>query len=250
MRAAALMSTHSVSVRRLLGGIILVELIALYLVLRNNSWVYDDNFFLVLAGQEGFTWHWLTSTQFEHWDLAMHAAYSLQHRIFFFDYRWALIVMLGALGPSIYLFGRVLAMLVGTRWLIIAFTAWFGLNVLWIRPLQWWAAGVRDTSPTRSSIYCPYYGFLRYHTDGTARWIAVSAGALIAGLLFYEKPAYLLIYLVLIRILLMARNLRPPAVLAELGVSVRFGSPILRSWRCGALAISTPEPSVGHHLGP
>lgn len=205
---------HSVSARRVLIAGILLELGVLYLLLRNNSWVYDDNFFLVLAGQEGFTWHWLISTQFQHWDIGMHAAYSLQHAIFFVDYRWGLVVMLGFLGASIYVFERVLSMLVRTRWITIAFALWFGLNVLWLRPLQFWAAGVQYFPYTFFDLLC-LYGFLRYYAGGSRRWIVISAGALAAALLFYEKPAYMLIYLALFRVLLMSRDLRPRAVLGE-----------------------------------
>jgi len=153
------MMGRSVSVRRIVAAIILLEAVVLYLVLRNNSWVYDDNFFLVLAGQEGFTWHWLTSTQFEHWDIAMHAAYSLQHSLFFFDYRWALVAMLGTLAGSLYLFERILAMLITRRWITVSIALWFGLNILWIRPLQWWAAGVQYFPYTFFDLLCVCMGF-------------------------------------------------------------------------------------------
>ena len=166
-------------------------------MLRNNSWVYDDNFNLVLAGQEGFNWHWLTLPVFEHWDLAVHVAYSFQHRLFFFDYRWALVVMLVVLGASIFLFERMLAMLVGARWISVAFALWFGINVLWIRPLQWWGGGIEYFPYIFFDLLC-LYGFLRYQTDGSPRWVAVSAGALAAALLFYEKPAFMLVYLLLV----------------------------------------------------
>ncbi|HEX3909339.1 MAG TPA: hypothetical protein VHW67_01390 [Solirubrobacteraceae bacterium] len=197
----------------MLIALIPLELLALFIVLRNSSWVYDDNFFLVLAGQEGFTWHWLTSVQFEHWDIAEHAAISLQHALFFFDYRWALLVMLAILGGSAWLLERVLATFVKSRSVTVALALWFALNILWVRPLQWWAAGVQYLPYTFFELLC-LYGFLRYYADRSPRWIAVSGGALAAGLLFYEKPAYMLLYLVLLRVLLMARDLRPRAVLS------------------------------------
>jgi hypothetical protein len=205
------MGVRSISPRRLLGAVILLELIVLYFVLRNNSWVYDDNFLLVRAGQEGFTWHWLSQVEFEHWDLAEHAVISLQHRLFFFDYRWALVVMLGLLGGAIYLLERTLAMIVSNRWITVAFAGWLGLNVLWVRPLQWATAGIQYFPYTFFDLLC-LYGFIRYHADGRRRWLGISAAALAAALLFYEKPAYMLIYLVLLRVLLMSEDLRPGAV--------------------------------------
>jgi len=206
------MKPSTIPARRVLAAIILVELVTLYIILRQSSWAYDDNFFLILAGQEGFTWHWLTSVQFEHWDIGEHAVISLQHYLFFFDFRWALVAMLGLLGGSIYLFERTLAMIVRRRWITVAFAVWFGLNILWVRPLQWWAAGVQYFPYTFFDLLC-LYAFMRYHADGQRRWIGISGAALAAALLFYEKPAYMLLYLVLLRVLLVSEDLRPRAVL-------------------------------------
>jgi hypothetical protein len=208
------MTRRSVSARGLLVVLVPFELLILYVVLRNSSWVYDDNFFLALAGQEGFTWHWLSSVQFEHWDIAEHAVISLQHAIFYFDYRWALIAMLLVLGASAYLLERVLATFVHNRLVTVALALWFALNILWVRPLQWWAAGVQYLPYTFFELLC-LYGFLRYHADRAVRWLVISAGALAGGLLFYEKPAYMLLYLALLQILLMCRDLRPRQVLTS-----------------------------------
>jgi hypothetical protein len=202
------MRARSVSARHVLGVVVLLELVVLYVVMRNNSWVFDDNFLLVRSGQEGFDWHWLTQVEFEHWDIGEHLVISLQHRLFFFDYRWALIALLAVFGGCIYLFERTLAMIVRNRWVTIAAAAWFGLNVLWVRPLQWATAGIQYFPYTLFDLLC-LYGFMRYYATGRGRWLAISAVALAAALLFYEKPAYMLIYLVLLRVLLMSESLRP-----------------------------------------
>lgn len=207
-------SGYSLPVRYLMIGIVLVELIILYLVLDQSSWAYDDNFLLVLAGREGFTWHWLTSVQFEHWDIGWHAVISLQYHLFFFDYRWALVAMLGLLGGAMYLLERILRMIIRERWVAIVFMAWFGLSTLWVRPLQWWAAGTQYLPYTFFDLLC-LYGFFRYYTDKAYVWLAVSVLALTAGLLFYEKPAYMLIYLVSLRVLLMSEDLHPRVILAS-----------------------------------
>ena len=202
------MRARSVSARHVLGTIVLLELIVLYVLMRNNSWVFDDNFLLVRAGQEGFNWHWLTQVEFEHWDIGEHLVISLQHRLFFFDYRWALAALLAVFGGCIYLFERTLAMIVRNRWVTTAAAAWFGLNVLWVRPLQWATAGIQYFPYTLFDLLC-LYGFMRYYASGQRRWLAISATALAAALLFYEKPAYMLIYLVLLRVFLMSKSLRP-----------------------------------------
>jgi hypothetical protein len=229
------MGARSISARRLLGAIILLQLAVLYFLLRNNSWVYDDNFWLVRAGQEGFTWHWLNTPQYEHWDIGLNAVTSFEHLIFFFDYRWALVAMLGLLGGSIYLLERILAMIIRNRWITIMFALWFGLNVLWIRPLQWWSAGVQYFPYTFFDLLC-LYAFMRYHASGQRRWMGISAAALAAALLFYEKPAYMVIYLVLLRVLLMKEDLRPGQVLRcfwrERGVWALYGAVIV-VWGAG-----------------
>lgn len=198
--------------RYVLATLILLVLVTLYVVMKNNSWAFDDNLFLALAGQEGFTWHWLDSVQFEHWDIGEHAVISLQHWLFYFDYRWALVVMLGMLGSSMYLLERTLAMIVDRRWVAIVASVWFGLNVVWVAPLQWWAVGVQCIPSTFFDLFC-LYGFMRYQAGGGRHWIAVSAAALAAALLFFEKPAYMLGYLVLIRVLLLSGDLKPRSVL-------------------------------------
>ncbi len=208
------MRRGSVPVWAILLPLILLELGTFFVLLRNSSWVYDDNFFLIRAGQEGFVGS-LTAVHFEHWDIGVNAAISLQHLLFFFDYRWALIAMLLVLGGSIFVFERTLAMIVTQRWIVLVFAAWFGLSILWVRPLQWWSAGVQYFPYTFFDLLC-LYGFLRYHAGGSARWIAVSVAGLAAALLFYEKPAYMLVYLLLLRVLLMSEDLHPKAVLETL----------------------------------
>ena len=207
--------TRSVLAQRLLVAVITFSLFVFYIVMHNSSWVFDDNFNLVFAGQEGFTWHWLTSVQFEHWNIALRAVFSLQHRLFFFDYRWGLALLLVMLGTAIYLFERTLAMLVSNRWVTLAVSVWFGFNILWARPLQWWMAGMQYLPYTLLDLLC-LYGFLRWSIDRRGRWAAISIGALVGGLFFYEKPAYMLFYLFLLRVLLMSKNLSPRAVLADI----------------------------------
>jgi len=190
--------------------LVLVQLLVLYVVFHNGAWVFDDNFFLVLTGQEGFV-RALTSVQFEHWDIGENAAISLQHLLFWFDYRWALAAMLLVLGGAAIVFERTIAMLVRSRWISLGFTVWFGLSLLWARPLQWWSGGVQYFPYTFFNVVC-VYGFLRYHATDDLRWVAMSVAALAGALLFYEKPAFMIGYLVLIRVLLMNERLKPAAV--------------------------------------
>jgi hypothetical protein len=197
MRSRALGDNrHGVPVTVVLLTVISIVGSLLFVVMHNGAWVFDDNFFLVISSQEGFTWHWLTSVSFEHWDLAYHALISLQRQLFYFDYRWALVVMLLLLGSSMFVLERTLALLVSNRWASIGLAAWFGLSLVWARPLQWWSAGLQYFPYTLFDLVC-LYGFVRFQINKDAKWGWVSVAALASALLFYEKPAYMPLYLLL-----------------------------------------------------
>jgi len=201
----------SLSVNRLAIGLTLAVLAIYYVVLRNGGWVYDDNLLLVYARKAGLTWHWLDQPIFQHWDVGMNAVYSVMLHLFPFDYRWGLLLMLSLLGASMLVFERVIGMVVGRGWVSLALAGWLGVSILWTRQLQWWAAGVQELPTLLCDLVC-LYAFLRYEADPRNRWIVLSAGALAVGLLFYEKPAFMLVFLALVRVLFMSERLSPRRV--------------------------------------
>ena len=182
-----------------------------YFVLRNSAWVYDDNLILVLARNWGFNHYWLDHPIFQHWDPAMNATYSVLVHLFPLDYRWALVTMLAAVGASMFLFERIIGMVIGRGWISLALAAWFGLSISVVRDLQWWASGIQGIPSLLFDLIC-LYAFLRYFSDRRDRWIVVSVAALAIGLLFYEKPALMLVYLALTRVLLMSQRLAPRSI--------------------------------------
>ena len=222
-----------------------------YLVFRNGGWVYDDNLYLVLAHTQGFSFHWLTWPLFQHLAIAPHAIYSLEVTLFPLDFRWALVVMLCLFGAAIYVFERVLAMLFGRSPISVWLTAWFGLSILWARGFQWWAFGVQAFPTVFFDLLC-LYGYLRYVADGRKRWVAVSGGALTAGLLFYEKPAFMLVYLALMRTLFMSPTVRPRPLAAifwrERAIWLTFIA-IVGAWGAGYLAAGAGSGVSLGHLG-
>ena len=207
---------HPIAIRpalrgAVLSGIIAIELIVLYLLLDGGGWVYDDNLILALSGHSGLTWSWLVSPIFQHWGIGYHLVFSAVHRLMPIDYRWALVGMLALLGGSIYLVDRIFRLLFRGRWIGLIAAAYFGLSVLFIRPLQWFAGGLQALPNTFFDLLC-LYGYLRFVRDGSRRWVVISAGALAAGFLFFEKPAYMLLYLVLLRVLFMSGDLHARAL--------------------------------------
>jgi hypothetical protein len=207
--------SRSVPVAAVLLPAIALEMAVAYLVMHNSSWVYDDNFYLTLVGREGLSWHWLGSVQFEHWNVAGKVVQALEHRLFYFDYRWVLAAMLLALGGCTFVFERALALLVRRRWIAVALALWFGASLLWARPLQWLSAGMQYVPSTLLSVVC-LYAFLRYQGDRASRWVWLSAIAFAGALMFFEKSAYVPFYLLLVRVLLLSSDLRPRPILRAL----------------------------------
>jgi hypothetical protein len=199
-----------VSKRRATLLLIAAQLIAWYAVLSAGGWVYDDNLILVEARHSPLNWAWLDTLTFQHWGLAYRLAYWLVARPML-DYRWGLVAMLLLLGGSTYLLQRIISLLFGSERLALAVAAWFGISVLFVRGLQWPAGGFQYLPNTFFDLAC-LYGFIRYRADRSSRWVLVSAAGLAAGLAFYEKPAYMLLYLALIEILFFARDLHPVAL--------------------------------------
>ena len=219
-------------------AIIVAELILLYVLLWDNGWAYDDNLILVQAGQAGFSSGWLTSLTFQHWGIAYHAGFSLVHALMPLDYRWALVCMLALLGGSIYLVQRVVSLMFGWGWFAVVAGAYFGLSIFFTRNLQWFASGWQALPATFFELLC-LYGYVRFQVDGARRWVVLSAAALAGGLLFFEKPAYMVLFLALIRILFLARDLRPRALIGSF-----WGERLM--W--AALVLVTVLWAIGFHL--
>ena len=79
--------------------------------------------------------------------------------------------------------------------------------------MQWWSTGL-EVFPTLVCDLLCLWGYLRYQGERSGRWVIVSAGAIAAGLMFYEKPAYMPLYLALIRSLPLARDCSVRATLS------------------------------------
>lgn len=195
--------------------IVIAVLAVLYVVLAGNGWAFDDNLYLTLARENGLTVPWLFSDYLQHFGIAYRAAFSVQGALMPLDYRWALIFMLLLLGVSIFVFVRILEMLLDAVWIPRLLAAHFGLSVLFIHPLQWWSSALQSLPTVTCDLIC-LYAYLRYDLDRSQRWLLLSSGALGAGLLFYEKPAYTLLYIALLRVFLLSDRLEWRAIARSL----------------------------------
>jgi hypothetical protein len=230
----------------------LVAVSIAYVVFRNGGWVYDDNLILGIAHRIGFGWTWLDHPIFQHWDIGMNAAYSALLAVFPIDYRWGLVAMLLVLAAAILVFERVVGLVLGRGWLSVTAAAWFGLSILWARQLQWWAAGVQELPTLLCDLLC-LYGYLRFVADRQSRWVVCSAAALAVGLLFYEKPALMPVYLALVGILLMSDRVTVRSTLLMFWRERRIWIAyvvVLGMWAFGYLSSGALNGAKFGHVGP
>ena len=193
------------------AGLVVGELVAQYAVLNGNSWSLDDNFYLGLARQFGFTWHWLMTNYFGHWAIGYRAVFSLQIHLMPFDYRWAMALMLVVAGACAFLLFAIVKRLVGGGLAPVLAAGFLGISVLLVRGLQWWSFGLQGFPTLLADLLC-VYAYLRYQERHGWRWVGLASAALAGGLLFYEKPVYVLLYMALIRLAVFPGKLIPRAL--------------------------------------
>ena len=184
----------------------------LYLLINGGAWIYDDNLFLIQEAHSGLTWDWLTAPIFQHWGIGYQFVYAVIHKLMPLDYRWALAGMLVTLIATAYLMQRIISLLFGWGWRAVLIAAYFCLSIFFVRNLQWLASGLQAVPGAFWDVLC-LYAYVRFQIDGSRRWMALAAGALAGGLLFFERPLYMLLYLGLFRILFLSDDLRPPALI-------------------------------------
>lgn len=222
-----------------------------YVVLSGGGWVYDDNLIMLMARRSGLGWSWLTGLIFEHWGIAYHLVFSGLQSVMPVDYRWGLLAMLGLLGGATYLLQRTISILFASEWLGLAVAAWFGISVLFVRGLQWPAGGFQYLPNAFFDVLC-LYAYVRYQADGRRRWVPVASLALAGGLLFYEKPAYMLLYLALLRILFLSPELRARPVLQALWRERAMWASLVAvvlAWAIGFLASGGGAGVAAGHVG-
>lgn len=198
-----------------LGGVVAAELGAFYAILNGNGWVFDDNLSMELARRDGFNHYWLASNLFGHFEPAHRAVYSLLGSLMPVDARWGLVAQLLVLALSIVLLERSLTLILGGGWVPLVAAAYFGFSILLVPQLQWLSSGLEAIPMLVSELLC-VWAYLHFQRQRRVRWVLVCAGALAVGLAFYEKPAFVVLYLVLIRLVLLPGPLRARRALRAL----------------------------------
>jgi hypothetical protein len=182
-----------------------LECVLHFVVHRGNGWAYDDNLQLQDARSEGLTWHWLNSLYYGHWAPSVRALFSFGSALAPAKFEWALIAMIAGVVFAAWLFYRVCLMLFENPWLAVLGGAYVGVAVGFTRDLTWISAGSQGI-PTVCSQLAVLYCYLRFIHRPSARWVALSCLALAVGLTFFERPAYILPFLLLLRLLLVSER--------------------------------------------
>lgn len=192
-----------------------MALLTSYLILNGNGWTFDDNLSLELARQNSFNWHWLSSNLFGHFEPAHRALFYLQADVMPIDFRIALVAMLACVGVSMLLLDRIVRMVSGDGWSAPLAAGYLGFSILLVPQLQWLSSGLEAVPTILCDLLC-LWAFLRFTQDRRLRWLVICGVSMLVGLAFYEKPVFLLGYLVLLRLVIVPERL-----------SIRLGARVL-----------------------
>lgn len=174
----------------------------------------DDWLNLSQARQHGMSWDYLTLGYFGHFAPA--------HRVL--DWVWA-VKLQGDWGAYLAVMFALYAIAVAAAYTLLrilgcgvvlaaAATTLFASSVVWVRLIQWPASAEHIAwalAATAVSLAAAMLWFQR-----RSSWLlALAAGAMAAGLLSYEKPVLVVMYVVLLRYFVLAESLQPRALLAR-----------------------------------
>ena len=145
----------------------------------------DDYLNLRQAKLGGFSWSYLTTSLFGHLAIGFRAVNWLLVAQAPYDYRWALaFIGLCSLG-MLWMFSRVLTLLLGPRPAVPILTAGLAGSMILTPALVWWAA-ILVYLPALLGTMCAFYGFLRFERDRSTLWLVVIAGSVLFGIEFNE----------------------------------------------------------------
>jgi len=185
----------------LLGIVALSVAAAAYFT--STSGFYSDDFvnFREIQVENGLSVRYLLSPTSAHFAPAHKLGDWFLHTVAPLNFSVAQGILLLGFAASILLFHRVLRELFDPTPALVL-TLVYGTSTVHVAVQQWWSSGM-DRVPATLFTFLSILGFLRFHRSGSHRWLAVSVGAMAVGLLFYVKPIFVPLYLVLLRVLLL-----------------------------------------------
>jgi hypothetical protein len=114
----------------------------------------------------------------------------------------ALILVLVGFAAVLVAFHRLAAELLRPGTAPILLTFLFGMSTVQVGVVQWWASAL-DRLPATFFTFVSLAAYVRYFRTRRRMSLVVSVTTLVAALLFYVKPVFLLLYVVLLRVLVL-----------------------------------------------
>lgn len=197
----------------ILLGIIAIS-VAASAYFTSTSGFYGDDFinFREVQVEDGLSFRYLVSPTSAHFAPGHKLGDWLLHTLAPLNFSMAQAALLVGFAASLALFHAVLRELFD-RTPALVLTCLYGASTVHVAVHQWWSSGM-DRVPATLFSFLSILGYLRFHRSGSRRWLAASVGALAVALLFYVKPIFVPLYLIVLRVLLLRPDERVRASIA------------------------------------
>jgi len=196
-------------------GVICLATLTLAVMGWGGFYYQDDFLFLRLAHDSPFTVSYLAEGAFGHFFPGLRAAFWVQDRTVGLNHDVAVIVVALLHLASLVAMCRLLVLLFGRRPGTLILLTMFSFSGLWLSAYLWWVSALQ-VMPAMALTIVAIDGYVRYLVGRRGRHLAITAAALAVSLLFYEKPAQLLVLLPLLTVLAFASADSPRAWLRDL----------------------------------
>lgn len=185
----------------LLGAVVLLPVVCLAVLNSSSGFLWDDLKNLRQAQVDELTLDYLLEPTSGHFAPGHRLGDFIQQRAFGFEFPPAQAQLLFGFSVSLVLFQRILAGLFGPGPGSYLFTLAFGISMVHVGVTQWWASGL-DRVPATILSFLSIWAYLRWYRTRAWPWLTLSLITVGLGLLFYIKPIFVPVYLVLITVLL------------------------------------------------
>ncbi|MGH9281163.1 MAG: ArnT family glycosyltransferase [Acidimicrobiales bacterium] len=221
-----------------LAGAVIVPAAALGYLLSTSGFVWDDIQNLREAQLAQLTIGYLGEPTFGHFSPGHRLADWAFFHLFSFDFTAAAWIMVIGFALTLVLFHRVLAELFRPGAGPLVLTLVYGVSLVHVGTIQWWAAGIDRVCATALS-FLSILGYLLYRRKRSWRYLVLSLAALGLAEMFYVKPVFVPLYLVLMRVLLLEPERRVRDTIVDAA----------REWRVWALYAVTVGAFAAFYLG-
>jgi hypothetical protein len=211
------------------AAVISVATITLAVLSWGGFYYQDDFMFLRMAHDSSLTVSYLGQGAFGHFFPGFRAAFWALDRTVRLNHDVAVVVVALLHLASLAAMYRLLVLLFGRRPGTLALLGMFGLSGLWLSGYLWWVSALQ-VMPAMLLTIIAIDAHVRYLVERRGRYLLIAPGALLISLLFYEKPAQLVVLLPLLTVLAFSSS-------ASLRVWLRELASAWRMWTALAMVV-------------